>query len=107
MSNSSKLIAENIFFLKNNEVEVNKNINKNQLVTSITNGKTLLMIKKLLLSIGFQKIFLLEIDFAITFETEEAKYFDKNTLIDFLENFDLEFDIRNFEKTEKNQYIDN
>ena len=32
---------------------------------------------------------------------EEAKYFDKNTLIDFLENFDLEFDIYNFEKAEK------
>ena len=58
LGNSSKLIAENIFvFLKNNEVEVNKNINKNQLVTSITNSKTLLMIKKLLLSIGLPEDF--------------------------------------------------
>ena len=92
-----------MFFLKNNEVEVNKNINKNQLVTSITNSKTLLMIKKLLLSFGLPE------DFSFRkmtsqytlWKKEEAKYFDNNTLVDYLKNFDLEFDVYNFEKAEK------
>ena len=104
LGDSSKLIAEKIFvFLKNNEVEVNKNINKNQLVTSITNSKTLLMIKKLLFSFGLPE------DFSFRkmtsqytlWKQEEAKYFDNNTLVDYLKNFDLEFDVYNFEKAEK------
>ncbi len=101
---SSKLIAENIFvFLKYNEIEINENINKNQLVTSITNSKTLLTIKKLLFFIGIPEDFSfrrMNSQYTL-WKTEEAKYFNKNTLINFLKNFDLEFDLNSFIKVEK------